>query len=155
MGKFKKILSTFVIMLIIIVTSTLKVEAASGTITIKAKQTQVVVGNTITYTVNVTSSDYMAALQYDISYDKTMMTLTSGSTSDAPVFSGNGVKTKTYTFKFKAKKTGTAKLTFNAVGATMSTPSKEIKFSSKTSSVKIITQAQLEASYSKNNNLSS
>jgi len=154
MGKTKKILSIFVILISLFTFNIDKVNAATGTITITSNKSQIVVGNTVIFTVTVTSPKEMVALQYDISYDKTIMTLTSGNTSDAPVFSGNGVKTQKYTFKFKAKKSGTATLKFNAVGATM-VGSEEVKFSSKSKSIKVITQAQLEASYSKNNNLSS
>ena len=154
MGKIKKILSIFVILISLFTFNIDKVNAATGTITITSNKSQIVVGNTVIFTVTVTSPKEMVALQYDISYDKTIMTLTSGNTSDAPVFSGNGVKTQKYTFKFKAKKSGTATLKFNAVGATM-VGSEEVKFSSKSKSIKVITQAQLEASYSKNNNLSS
>jgi len=154
MGKIKKILSIFVIAISLFILSTIKVNAASGTISISSNKSQIVVGNTVTFTVKVTSPKYLVALQYNISYDSSMLTLTSGESSGAPVFSGNGVKSKTYTFKFKAKKSGTATFKFYSVGAAMEND-EEINFSSKSKSIKIITQAQLEDSYSKNNNLSS
>lgn len=154
MGKIKKIISTFVILLSIFTFSTIKADAATGTISISSNKSTVVVGDSVKFTVTVSSPKYMVALQYDISYNSSMFNLTSGNSSDAPVFSGNGVKSKTYTFTFKAKKAGTASLTFNAVGATME-GDEEVKFTSKSKSVKIITQAELEASYSSNNKLSS
>ena len=88
MGKTKKILSIFVILISLFTFNTDKVNAATGTITITSNKSQIVVGNTVIFTVTVTSPKEMVALQYDISYDKTIMTLTSGNTSDAPVFSG-------------------------------------------------------------------
>ncbi len=129
-----------------------KVEAASGTISISANKSQVVVGNSVSFTVNVKYSGGMSALQYNISYDSSMLSLTSGSSSDAVGL--NNVKNKSYTFTFRAKKSGSATFKFNAKGSTWSGDS-EINFSTASKSVKIITQEQLEASYSKNNNLSS
>lgn len=153
MGKRKNILSIFILLIGIFTISITKVDAATGSISITTNKSTVVVGDSVKFTVTVNSPKNMAALQYDISYNSAMLNLTSGNSSDAPVFSGDGIKKKTYTFTFKAKKSGTAALTFNAVGATM-VGEEEIKFTSKSKSVKIITQEQLEASYSKNNNLS-
>lgn len=153
MGKRKNILSIFILLIGIFTISITKVDAATGSISITTNKSTVVVGDSVKFTVTVNSPKNMAALQYDISYNSAMLNLTSGNSSDAPVFSGDGIKKKTYTFTFKAKKSGTATMTFNAVGATM-VGEEEIKFTSKSKSVKIITQEQLEASYSKNNNLS-
>lgn len=153
MGKRKNILSIFILLIGIFTISITKVDAATGSISITTNKSTVVVGDSVKFTVTVNSPKNMAALQYDISYNSAMLNLTSGNSSDAPVFSGDGIKKKTYTFTFKAKKSGTAAMTFNAVGATM-VGEEEIKFTSKSKSVKIITQEQLEASYSKNNNLS-
>lgn len=154
MGKTKKIISIFVVLLSIFTFSIMKVDAATGTISISSNKSKVVVGDSVKFTVTVSSPKHMAALQYNISYDSSMISLTSGNSSDAPVFSGDGAKSKSYTFTFKAKKSGNASLTFNAVGATM-VGDEEVKFTSKSKSVKIITQAELEASYSSNNKLSS
>lgn len=152
MKRIRTIITTLIIVLSIFAFSTIKTDAATGTISISSNKSKVVVGDQVKFTVTVSSTKYMAALQYDITYSDSL-SLTSGNKSDAPVFSGNGVKNKTYTFTFKAKKSGTASMTFNAVGATM-VGDEEVKFTSKSKSVKIITEAELEASYSKNNNLS-
>lgn len=152
MGKKKKILTTFVTIITILLFSTMKAEAASGTISISRNKSQVVVGNTVTFTVTVNYSGGMSALQYNTSYDSSMLSMVSGSPADA--IGLNNVKSKTYTYTFKAKKSGTATFKFSAVGSTWSGNS-SISFTTKSASVSIITQQQLEASYSKNNNLSS
>ena len=153
MGKMKKIISTFVVIISVFALSIIKVDAATGTISISSNKSTVVVGDTVTFTVKVSSPKAMVALQYEMDYNESMLSLTSGTAADAPVFSGDGKKAITYTYKFKAKKSGTTSVKFTANGATM-VGDEEVKFTSKTKSVKIITQAELEASYSSNNNLS-
>lgn len=152
MGKKKNILSIFILLIGIFTLSITKVDAATGTVTISSNKSQVVVGNTVTYTVKVSSSQPLGVFQYHISYDSSMLSLTSGESSGAPVFTGSE-KSKTYTFKFKAKKAGTATVKFNVSGG-YTFNQETLSLASKSKSVKIITQEQLEASYSKNNNLS-
>lgn len=155
MGNFKKILSTFVLLISLFTFPTIKAEAATGTITISSNKSQVVVGNTVTFTVTVTApkNKKLGVFQYELSYDKNYLSLTSGEPSDAPVFTGSETS-KTYTFKFKTKKSGSPTVKFNISGG-YTFDQEKITFSSPSKSIKIITQAQLEASYSKNNNLSS
>lgn len=153
MGKNKKILSIFVLLLSILTISIIKVDAATGTVTMTTSSSKVVVGNSVTFTVKVSSSSALGAFQYNLSYDSSMLSLTSGESSGAPVFTGTE-KSKKYTFKFKAKKAGTATVKFNVSGE-YTFDEKKLTLSSPSKSVKIITQAELEASYSKNNNLSS
>lgn len=153
MIKMKKILTTFVLLVSLFTLTITKVNAASGTVSISANKSEIVVGNTVTFTVKVSSASYLGAFQYNLSYDSSMLSLTSGESSGAPVFTGKE-KAKTYTFKFKAKKAGTATLKFNISGG-YTFNEEPLSLSSKSKSIKIITQAQLEATYSKNNNLSS
>lgn len=155
MKRFKKLLYLLIVVataFVFYIQSTPKVEAASGTISISANKSQVVVGNTVTFTVRVSSGTGMVSLLYNISYDSSRLTLTSGNASGAPTFS-SPTKNVTYTFTFKAKKSGTATLKFSCDGATWSGDS-EVKFSTQSKSVTVITQQQLENSYSKNNYLS-
>lgn len=154
MGKSKKFLALFVAFISIILLPINKVDAASGTISISSNKSQIVVGNSVTFTVNVNYSAGMVALQYNVDYDSSMLSLVSGSTSGAPTFNSS-TSSQTYTYTFKAKKSGNAKFTFNAVGSTWGEKDEEITFASQSKSVNIITQQQLENSYSKNNNLSS
>ena len=153
MGKTQKILSIFGTIVFLLLFSITKAEAATGSISISANKSQIVVGNTVTFTVRVSYSGGMVGLQYNASYDSSKLSLVSGSTSGAPVFSSS-TKSQTYTYTLRAKQSGTASFSFNATGSTWDGDS-EISFAKKSKSVRIITQAELEASYSKNNNLSS
>ncbi|MBO5375856.1 MAG: cadherin-like beta sandwich domain-containing protein [Bacilli bacterium] len=155
MKNIKKILFFFIFAVNIFNFLPISVDAATGTVTMTANKSQVVVGNTVTYTVTVKapSNKKLGVFQYYISYDSSMLSLTSGESSGAPVFTGSE-RSKTYTFKFKAKKSGTATVKFNVSGG-YTFDQEKLTLSSPSKSVKIITQAQLEASYSKNNYLSS
>lgn len=155
MKNIKKILFFFIFVANILIFSIITVDAATGTVTMTANKSQIVVGNTVTYTVTVKapSNKKLGVFQYYISYDSSMLSLTSGESSGAPVFTGSE-SSKTYTFKFKAKKAGTATVKFNVSGG-YTFDQEKLTLSSPSKSVKIITQAQLEASYSKNNYLSS
>ena len=152
MGKIKKILATFVVLISIFTFSCIKVDAATGTVTMTSNKSQVVVGNSVTFTVTVSSSQPIGVFQYNLSYDSSMLNLTSGDPSGAPVFTGKEKSVK-YTFTFKAKKSGTATVKFNVSGG-YTFEQEKLTLASKSKSVKIITQAELEASYSSNNNLS-
>ena len=131
----KKILFFFIFIVNILNFAIIPVDAATGTVTMTANKSQIVVGNTVTYTVTVKapSNKKLGVFQYYISYDSSMLSLTSGESSGAPVFTGSE-SSKTYTFKFKAKKAGTATVKFNVSGGytfdqeklTLSSPSKRV-----------------------------
>ena len=152
MGKKKNILTIITLLICIFTLSITKVDAATGTVTISSNKSQIVVGNNVTYTIKVSATKPLGVFQYHISYDSSLLSLVSGESSGAPVFTGTE-KSKTYTFTFKAKKAGTANVKFNVSGG-YTFDQETLSLASKSKSVKIITQAQLEASYSKNNNLS-
>ena len=151
MRLLKKILYVLVALLSI---SIIKVNAATLKVNISSSSSKIVVGNTITYTVTVSSSELLGSIRYNFSYDSDKLTLVSGTLNAAPYFDGVK-KSATYTFKFRAKKSGTATVKFNIYEA-IDWNLNNFSYNATTSkSTTIITQSQLEASYSKNNNLSS
>jgi len=152
--KYLKTISYTIVSLFIFYISTIIVNAASLNVTINASSNKIVVGNTVTYTVKVSSSELLGSLHYTFNYDTSKLTLISGSLNGAPVFTGKE-KAVTYTFKFRAKASGTANVSFTLHEA-IDWNDKSFSFNKTTSkSTTIITQAQLEASYSKNNYLAS
>lgn len=152
--KYLKSISYTIIPLFIFYLSTIVVHAASLSVTINSSSNKIVVGNTVTYTVKVSSSELLGSLHYTFNYDTSKLTLISGTLNGAPVFSGKE-KSVTYTFKFRAKASGTANVSFTLHEA-IDWNDRSFSFNKTTSkSTTIITQAQLEASYSKNNYLSS
>lgn len=135
------------------------VMAASGTISVISTST-VVVGNKVTVTVKLSSGSAIGSWQMNLNYDKNFLKLTSA-TSEAggtkmvnAAQSTGGIKSKSYTFTFKTLKKGSTKVSVDSYLVYDNSMQKmSITTSSKT--IKIITQAELEASYSKDNYLKS
>lgn len=134
------------------------VNAASGSINIASSST-VVVGNKVTVTVTISSGTKMGSWQMSLNYDKSYLQLTNSTARDGGTFmidyaEDPGVLKKTYTFTFKTLKSGTTKLSVDGYRAYVSSDLSALSLSTNTKQIRIITQAELEASYSKNNNLS-
>ena len=131
------------------------VQAASGSISVSPSTKLAVVGSTFTVTVKVSCSEALGSWQYGLTYDSAYISLQSGDTSVASYGDGS-TKVKTYTYKFKAIKSGSASIrvtgasmvSWNDVN-TLFTPSIS------NTSVTVKTQKEIEASYSKDNNLKS
>jgi len=133
------------------------VSAASGTIKVTSTST-VVVGNKVTVTVTLSSATNLGSWQMQLNYDKNYLELTSTTAEAGGTVMANyaesNIKTKKYTYTFKTKKTGSTKVSVNSYLVYASDMSK-MSISSSSKTIKIITQAELEASYSKDNNLKS
>lgn len=124
--------------------------ASSATVSVSSSSNKVVVGNTVTVNIKVKSSSYFGTIEFTPSYDKSKLKLTSGSSS---VLWYGKEKQKSFTYKFKAIATGNTTVTVKSVAVRDYSNEGEMKLSKGSSTIKIITQSQLEASYSKNNNL--
>lgn len=153
----KKIKKFFMAMLIGLLFPCI-VNAASGSINIASSST-VVVGNKVTVTVTISSGTKMGSWQMSLNYDKSYLQLTNSTARDGGTFmidyaEDPGVLKKTYTFTFKTLKSGTTKLSVDGYRAYVSSDLSALSLSANTKQIRIITQAELEASYSKNNNLS-
>ena len=152
MIRIKHLILAIICSLIIIPT----VLADSGTVSITGSN-QVVVGNKVTVTVTISSSTKIGSWQMSLNYDKNYLQLTSSTAENGTTMANyaeaaTGISKKSYTFTFKALKTGTANLSIGGALA-WSIDEKPLTLSLGKKSIKIITQAELEASYSKDNNL--
>ncbi len=149
MRKLKNIIITLAIAFVIF---PLTANAASANIGIKTSG-KAVVGGQITATVTVSSGSPMGSWQFLVSYDSSKLKLTSGTTSVADyTTSASGVKSKSYTLKFTALSSGNASINVGSY-LVYAIDESQMSVSPSNASVKIITQAELEASYSKDNNL--
>lgn len=153
----KKIKRLLMVLLISILFPSV-VSAASGSINIASSST-VVVGNKVTVTVTISSGTKMGSWQMSLNYDKKYLQLTSSTARDGGTFmidyaEDPGVLKKTYTFTFKTLKSGSTSLSVDGYRAYVSSDLNAVSLSANTKQIRIITQAELEASYSKNNNLS-
>lgn len=134
------------------------VGASSGTIKVTGTST-VVQGNNVTVTVTLSGTS-IGSWQMDLNYDRTYLRLTeTNSESGGTAMVGyattaKGVKSKQYTFKFKTLKKGSTKVSVSSYIA-YDIDESEISLSTSSKTIKIITQEELEASYSSNANLGS
>ena len=126
------------------------VNAAS--VSVSAPKTAVA-GNT--FTVNVTVSSDVSAWEFSIGYDSSKLrVMSSNLESSLRSVSSSSLHSKNYSLTFKALSSGTAKIYVS--DASLYNDSETLLSASKGStSVTIKTQAEIEASYSKNNNLAS
>ncbi len=150
-----KYIKKLILTLVFIILPT-TIYAASGTVRVTGPD-KVVQGNTATYTVTLSSSTAIGSWQMQLDYNTSFFKLISA-TSEAggtrmADSSSSGIKTKTYTFKLQALKTGSSTVKVTSYLAFDFKDMKEMTLTSTGKSTTIITQAQLEASYSKNNNL--
>ncbi len=153
MKKLKLLVFTF---LSLIVLPSLVI-AASGSITVSGAD-KVVVGNKVTLTVTLSSSSAIGSWEMSLDYNKSYLQLTSSSAEAGGVkmagyaTGANGTKKKTYTFTFKALKTGSTKVSVDMYDVYANDFS-SMSINSNSKTLKIITQEELEASYSKDNDL--
>lgn len=136
----------------------LVVNAASGTIRVTGSA-NAVVGNQVKVTVTLASSTKIGSWQMDLNYDKSYLSLVNssaegGGTSMASS-SVTGVKSKSYTFTFKVLKSGNTKVSVNSYLAYAFSDLSQLSLTSSSLSIKLMTQKELEATYSKDNNLKS
>lgn len=154
MKKIKVILISLFCLLVI----PKNVFAASGKINVSGTST-VVVGNNVTVTVTLSSSTLIGSWEMSLNYDKNYLQLRSATSESNGIrmaaSTATGVKSKSYTFTFKTLKKGSTSVSVGGYLAYAYADLSEISLSSNSKTINIITQAELEASYSKNNNLAS
>lgn len=155
----KKILNILLLCMFLLLnaTSLEPVYAASAKISVTGSRT-VVVGNTVRVTFTVSSSSPLGSWAFDVKYDSKKLTYVSstleGSTRSVGVANNGKTKTKTYTMTFRTKSTGTATISVqNAEIVAWDTSTMSV--SNGSININIITQKQLEDSYSSNNYLKS
>lgn len=146
MKNIKKILLGFSLLFITLLVNVDKVSAACSVSVSTTRN--VIVGNT--FKVSTTVSSDVGSWYYVLSYDSSKVQLISGNPKVVGVI-GDG-KTNTYTFK--ALRSGTANFSVVNTALASNSTNKACSASSGSASVIMKTQAEIEASYSRNNNLS-
>lgn len=147
-----------ILMLLLTLTMSLglikELNAASANIKVTTNKSYLVVGGEITVTTSISSAEALGSWEYTLSYDSSKLKLISGTTNVVDYASNSSTKSRSYTYKFKVIAKGTSTVSIKGYNGYAFD---ESKLSISAGSVKItaITQAELEASYSKNNNLSS
>lgn len=147
-----------ILMLLLTLTMSLglikELNAANANIKVTTNKSYLVVGGEITVTTSISSAEALGSWEYTLSYDSSKLKLISGTTNVVDYASNSSTKSRSYTYKFKVIAKGTSTVSIKGYNGYAFD---ESKLSISAGSVKItaITQAELEASYSKNNNLSS
>lgn len=154
MNKYLKFVYSIIISILISFTSTSILNAASASISVTSNTNQIVIGNTFTVTTKISSSSSLGSWEWVINYDSNKFKLVSGTSYIVGYASGSSVKSKSYSYTFKAISTGSGTISVKSYSA-YGWDEKKLTLSTTTKSVKVITQSELESSYSKNNNLSS
>ena len=131
--------------------------AASGTIRVTGASTAVV-GNKVTMTVTLASGTNIGSWQMDLNYDKSYLQLVSSSAEAGGTKMSNsssGTKSKTYTFAFKTLKKGTTSISVSSFLVYDYDTMSQMTITPTNKTLRIMTQEELEATYSKNNDLKS
>lgn len=149
----KKKISVILIGLLLTFTSMIKLNAASASISVSVNRSSLVVGNTVNATVTVYSSGGIGSWEYTINYDTSKLKLVSGQVSVADVAQSSGKTSVSYNYTFKAIASGSASIGVKSYSV-INWDVQELSTTANSKTVSIITQQELEASYSKNNNLS-
>ncbi len=150
MKKIKILLIAFILLLF-----PLKVYASNAKITVSSVSSAVV-GNQIKVYVNITSDGNMGAWQLKLNYDTSILRLVGSTAEGGGVYMANssaGTRSIAYTFTFKALKNGNANLSIGSYLILDYDTMAQMDVSAYGKTIRIMTQSELEASYSKDNYL--
>lgn len=149
----KKYLKGIILSIAVFFGGLLSLNAASAYISVSSSSSRVIVGNTFNVTVNVSSDTPLGSWEYVMDYNSGVVKLISGQSSIVDY--GNGSKTsQSYSYSFKAISSGSANIGVKSYGGYAWDESK-FSMTAGSTSVSVISQAELAASYSKDNALGS
>src|SRR5574344_230601 len=149
-----KYINKFIFTFIVLFTGIISVNASSATYSLSANKSTVIVGTTVNVTLKLSSSSQLGAWKYNIGYDSSRLTLLSGETYVVADSGGPGVYSKVFYLSFKAKASGSAYVSVTSAEAADYVTEKYMTINLPSIKLNCMTQAQIEATYSKNNNLS-
>jgi len=153
----KKIIAKFlgfILLSTILLIKTPTLNAASASLTVRSNKTSVVVGGTFNVTITLSSSSELGAWNFKVLYDSNKLKLVSGESQVVGSVQARNIKTQSFTYTFKAISSGTSTISLGGVRV-LDYDENNLSINPGSVSIKAITQAELEASYSKNNDLSS
>ena len=135
--------------------SILTVFAASSSIKLRSNKASVIVGSSFSVTTTLSASeDTLGTWEYSLNYDSSLFKLTSG-TNPVVDFAQAGVTNTSYSYSFKCLKSGTGTISVKSYDILGMNSESSLSPSVSGATVKCLTQAELEATYSANANLKS
>ncbi len=154
--KIKALLTLLLTITIVELFSITNVYASTANISISSSASTIVVGNNVTFNVTIQGSNPIGVWDYATSVSGNLTYI--GGTKvlqKANIPPNNTTKTINYSFTYRANNGGTGTFTFNLSNIFDTSETSMSVSGTISKSIRIITQGELEASYSKNNNLSS
>ena len=151
-----KKLKTYIISLLALISFfSLNSTVYASSISLKATSStsSTTVGNSFTVTFTYSSDTTLGAVIYEMTYDTDKLTLTDGTQKEARSYTGDK-KSDSVTYTFKAKANGKADINFK-INEALSFDEDNLGTPNTSKTININTQAEQQASYSTNNNLSS
>ena len=148
-----KYLKCLILSLAVFFIGTFTVNAASLGVNEYLSSSQIVVGNKVTVTVKLSSSEPIGVVNYSVTYDSSKLQHVSGTLNHIFTAENNSTKEKSLVFTFKAIAAGDANINFR-INEAIAFNEQNYTYSNQSKTVKIITNQQLQATYSKDNNLS-
>ena len=145
-----KKITKYLITTLIAFAFTIQVNAESANISVSTSKSKVTVGSTFSVTTKITSSYTLGSWEWTLDYDKKIFKLVSG--GNVYFFSDYGENNRSKTWTLKAISKGSGKITVKSAGGYAKNENR-LTISKGSKTVKVITQAELEASYSKDNTL--
>lgn len=130
------------------------VKAASANVSVQSSSSMVVVGRTFNVTVTVSSSVALANWEYTLAYDTSKLDLVSGTPYVMDMVTATNVTSRSYNYTFRAKASGNANIYIQSA-VVNGLYDGGLAVNRGSHSVTLKTQAEIEASYSKNNYLAS
>ena len=109
MKKYLKLLISSILSILLLFTNLDSIYAASATISVSSNKSTVLVGDTVTVTVKISSKELLGSWRWTLDYNSSKFKLTSGDSTVADAGDGK-IKSKTYTYKLKAIATGTSSI---------------------------------------------
>lgn len=154
-----KLFNLFIIFSLVTIISFLgisNVKAASCSITARSSKPTVVVGGSVVVTVTISSAASLGAWEFNLNYDLSKLRLTSTNALPhiADYTSSSTKKSVSYTYTFTALASGSTTVSVKNYSV-IAFDESYMSASTSGSTIKIMTQAELQASYSSNNFLSS
>lgn len=147
-----KLFTSIVLTILLMFTASTSLKAASGSISVRSSRSSLVVGNQVTVTVTVSSTSPLGSWEYSLNYDSSKLKLISGNTHIVDYASNGNTKSASYTYTFKSISKGKSTVSISSSNAYAFDES-QMSLSNGSTRISAITQEELEASYSKNNNL--
>ena len=127
--------------------------AASANLSVTSASTGVV-GNNLNVTVTLSSGTAIGSWEFDISYDRSLLQLTSSTAESGGTHAANsassasGIKSKSYNYTFKVLKSGSATIRVTSSDVIDMVNESRMTVNNGSRTVSLKTQAEIEASYS-------